>query len=72
MTPILATNYISAKEQIEEGKDGIITENSEEGIYLGLREVLQNKNKVDEFRKNLSLKEYNNQLALIQHRSLFS
>ena len=72
MTPILATNYISAKEQIDEGKDGIVTENSEEGIYLGLREILQNKNKVTEFKKKLLFKGYNNEIPLSQHRSLFS
>ena len=35
--PILVTNYTSAREQLENGKFGMITEISEEGIYGGLK-----------------------------------
>ncbi len=35
--PILVTGYTSAREQLENGKFGMITEISEEGIYRGLK-----------------------------------
>ena len=38
--PILVTNYTSAREQLENGKYGMITEISEEGIYKGLKTFL--------------------------------
>ena len=38
--PILVTNYTSAREQLENGKFGMITEISEEGIYRGLKNFL--------------------------------
>ena len=38
--PILVANYTSAREQLESGKFGIITEISEEGIYSGLKILL--------------------------------
>jgi glycosyltransferase involved in cell wall biosynthesis len=39
--PILVTNYTSAREQLENGKLGMITEISEEGIYAGLENFLK-------------------------------
>lgn len=38
--PILVTNYTSAREQLENGKFGMITEISEDGIYSGLKILL--------------------------------
>jgi glycosyltransferase involved in cell wall biosynthesis len=38
--PILVTNYTSAREQLENGRFGFITEISEEGIYGGLKILL--------------------------------
>lgn len=42
-TPCIVTEYPSAVEQIENGTDGIITENSTEGIVTALRQVLDQK-----------------------------
>ena len=39
--PILVTNYTSAREQLENGKLGVITEISERGIYAGLENFLK-------------------------------
>ena len=49
--PILVTDYTSAQEQLDGGKLGIIKEISEEGIYRGLKELLDNPN----VKKELSL-----------------
>ena len=38
--PILVTNYTSAREQLENGNFGMITEISEDGIYRGLKILL--------------------------------
>ena len=38
--PILVTNFTSASEQLENGKLGYIVDISEEGIYLGLKKML--------------------------------
>jgi glycosyltransferase involved in cell wall biosynthesis len=38
--PILVTNYTSAREQLENGNFGMITEISEDGIYSGLKILL--------------------------------
>ena len=40
--PVLATMVCGIDEQIENGKQGITCENSEEGIYEGLKKVLDN------------------------------
>ncbi len=40
--PVLATDVSGIREQIEDGKQGLIVENSEEGIYQGLRKILDN------------------------------
>ena len=38
--PILVTDYTSAREQLEDGRLGMITDISEEGIYRGLKALL--------------------------------
>ncbi len=50
--PILVTDYTSAAEQLENGLFGKIAEISEEGIYRGLKELLEH----EEIRKQFSLR----------------
>ncbi len=40
--PVLATDVSGIREQIEDGKHGMIVKNSEKGIYEGLKKVLDN------------------------------
>lgn len=40
--PVLATNYASAAEQIRHGVDGLIVENTQEGICHGIRTLVEN------------------------------
>lgn len=35
--PCIVTEYASAREQIEDGKNGLIVENSDEGVYKGIK-----------------------------------
>lgn len=58
--PVLVTEYSSAREQIRDGVDGIITENSTEGIYRGLKSLLNNEFSLDELKKNVLSKDYSN------------
>ena len=59
--PTLVTNYASAFNQIEDGKSGIIVNNSFEGIKEGIEYIINNPFKIQEmkvFLKN-NKKEYN-------------
>ncbi len=57
--PVLTTNTCSSKEMIPP-EYGYICENSEEGIYNGLKEVLENPKLVAEKRENLKSFQYDN------------
>ncbi len=50
--PVLATMVCGIDEQIENGKQGIICENSEEGIYEGLKKILDNPEILKELTTN--------------------
>ena len=58
--PPLVTEYGSAREQIEDGKEGIIVENSEAGIYDGLTDVLSHPEKIARMKEYMKTKNYNN------------
>lgn len=42
--PVLATDVSGIREQITDGVSGLIVENSENGIYRGLKQLLDNPN----------------------------
>ena len=52
--PILVTNYTSAREQLENGNFGMITEISEEGIYHGLKNFLDDEELRTQYSRILS------------------
>lgn len=58
--PPLVTNYASASEQIENGVDGIIVENSEDGLFDGFVQVLQGKINVKDLQNNVRKRNYSN------------
>ena len=51
--PILVTNYTSASEQLENGKLGMIAEISVEGIYRGLKRLLDDETLRQQYSRNL-------------------
>lgn len=57
----LVTEYTSAHEQIRHGVDGLIFDNSEEGLYEGLKEVLSHPGMLDELQKNVRSTDYGNE-----------
>jgi len=70
--PVLATNYLSASEQIIDGIDGIIVENSQEGIEKGLRSVLINRNIISQLKRNVVRKDYSNDSEMTKIDDLLS
>lgn len=58
--PALVTEYSSAKEQIREDIDGHIVENSVDGIYIGLKYIIENKEKINQWKKNVRGTDYTN------------
>ncbi|WP_431029551.1 glycosyltransferase [Lysinibacillus sp. LZ02] len=59
--PIIVTNYSSAKEQVKNGEDGIIVDNVDEGIYEGVKEILNNPSLIKTFKINLQNRELSNE-----------
>lgn len=58
--PALVTEYSSAREQVRDGVDGIIVENSEQGIYGGLLKIIEHPEIIDELKKNVIATDYSN------------
>ena len=52
------TDCPGATEVFENGKQGIIVENSENGIYNGMKEILENKQKLEEYKRYLKKDRY--------------
>lgn len=52
--PISATDISGIKDLLQNGKLGNITENSEEGIYEGMKKFLTDKNITEEYKKQIS------------------
>lgn len=59
-TPCIVTDYASAAEQIENGVNGIITENSTYGIITALKQVLDAKETRKAFTDSLQSRSYDN------------
>ncbi len=51
---IIATDVSGVAEMLENGKLGLIVENSEEGIYEGMKKALTNPEIFEEFQRNLT------------------
>ena len=50
---IIATDVSGVKEMLEDGKLGLVVENSEDGIYDGMKKALQNPESFEYFQSNL-------------------
>lgn len=48
---VVSTDVSGAREILEDGKCGLIVENSEEGIYNGLKELLSNPEKIEHYKE---------------------
>lgn len=50
---IISTDVSGAAEMLDNGSLGMMVDNSEDGIYTGMRTALENPNSFDEYQKNL-------------------
>ena len=51
---IIATDVSGVREMLDEGNLGLITDNSEEGIYEGMKQALQHPESFDDYQKKLT------------------
>ena len=51
--PCIVTEYASAREQIADGEEGIVTENSEDGVCKAFKAVMENPSQLDTYRMNM-------------------
>lgn len=70
--PVMVTQYLSAPEQIQNGKDGIILENSEDGITIGLTRILENPDIITFLKQNVMSSSYSNDEEMNKINSLLS
>lgn len=52
--PVLATKTAAVESLIKDGYNGLIADNSEEGLYNCLKYLIQNRDKIQEFKENLA------------------
>ncbi|KAA0958753.1 glycosyltransferase [Planococcus sp. ANT_H30] len=58
--PSLVTEYVSSREQIEDGIDGVIVNNDDISLYESLMNLNKRLYDIDELKKNIKLREYSN------------
>lgn len=59
--PPVVTAYTSAKEQIENGVDGLVFDNSTEALYQGLKELVTHPEKLEDMKAVVRAKDYGNE-----------
>lgn len=69
--PVLATRYASASEQITDGVDGLIVENSEAGIERGLERLLETPGLLEKLSAQARLRHYGNETEMERYYDLF-
>ncbi|MGM9882456.1 MAG: glycosyltransferase [Bacilli bacterium] len=62
--PILSTNYSSATELMTNDYNALIVENSTEGLYNGLKKIIENKKYLEKLKRNAKKYFYDNEKIL--------
>ena len=62
--PILASRYLSAGEQLEDGKLGHLCDISTNGIYNALKELLDNPELLKKYSEELSKRDFSNRYEI--------
>lgn len=60
----IVTEYSSAVEQIENGKDGLIFKNDTDSLYKGLKNVFQKREIINKMKLNVKNKDFSNVLEM--------
>ena len=61
----VVTEYTSAREQINDGVDGLVFDNNEEALYQGLKKVVTNPEILDGLKQNILNKDYGNEKEIV-------
>jgi glycosyltransferase involved in cell wall biosynthesis len=54
--PVLSTNCTGPTEILDDGKYGMIVENSEDGLFEGLKKLIQDKNLLEDYKEKAKLR----------------
>ena len=68
--PPVVTNYASAQKQIESGVDGLVVDNSEDGIFEGIKYVITHMDDLKKWKRNLKRKNFRNDDAINQIKAM--
>jgi glycosyltransferase involved in cell wall biosynthesis len=69
LVPVV-TEYTSAREQIEDGVDGLVFDNNEEALYEGLKKVINNPKIIEELKENVVKSDYGNEKEISEFDKL--
>lgn len=69
--PIIATNYPTVNDQIEDGKEGMVVNMNSESIAEGIKKLVEDKNFRRSFSEYLKTHEYGNQTEVKKYIRLF-
>lgn len=69
--PILSTAYATVKDQVINGREGIIVEMKAEAIALGIDHLVKDKSTLNNIRQYLKNHDYGNQNEIIKYYKLF-
>ncbi|MHC1721044.1 MAG: glycosyltransferase [Clostridiaceae bacterium] len=65
-TPVIVTGYREAAEFVKDNLNGTITDNSTEGVYAAVKDVLLNKDNLIPFREYITKQDFSNDVAVEQ------
>lgn len=69
-TPVIATKVAGIEEQLENNVYGLVVENNEESLYVGMKEMLQNPKKLKQMKEMLQGYHYHNDEIINQIRDM--
>ena len=70
--PILATDYATVKDQVENGKEGIIVEMDAESIAREIEHLVEDESVLNGIRNYLMARNYGNQSEIVKYYKLFN
>ncbi|MBQ8909921.1 MAG: glycosyltransferase [Oscillospiraceae bacterium] len=70
-TPIVATDYLTVRDQITEGKEGYIIPMTPQGIADGIMKLIGSEVHIEEIRSYLSVHSYGNKKEITKYMDLF-
>lgn len=69
--PVFTVEYSSAREMLKDRYNSYIVPNNDEDIYIGLKNIIQNRNIIKEYKENLKKDKYTNKAIIEQIEDLW-